>query len=111
MLTLNSWHLFVALLISGRFDFKLNRLMRARVFGVDPHTNMRCLLIEDEKKVADFVSRGLRAERFAVDEAHDGNAGWDFASRFEYDIIILDLMLPGLSGSELLERLRKQNAR
>ncbi len=72
---------------------------------------MRCLLIEDEKKVADFVSRGLRAERFAVDIAHDGSAGWDFASRFEYDLIILDLMLPGLSGTDLLTRLRKQNAR
>lgn len=61
--------------------------------------------------MADFVSRGLRAERFAVDEAHDGNTGWDFASRFDYDIIVLDLMLPGLSGTELLERLRKQNSR
>jgi two-component system copper resistance phosphate regulon response regulator CusR len=72
---------------------------------------MRCLLVEDEKKVADFVSRGLRAERFALDVAYDGNAGWDFASRFEYDVIILDLMLPALSGTELLQRLRKQNAR
>jgi DNA-binding response OmpR family regulator len=72
---------------------------------------MRCLLIEDEKKVADFVSRGLRAERFALDVAHDGNAGWDFAIKFEYDIIILDLMLPGLSGTDLLERLRKHNLR
>ncbi|HEY0550685.1 MAG TPA: response regulator transcription factor [Verrucomicrobiae bacterium] len=72
---------------------------------------MRCLLIEDERKVTDFVSRGLRAERFAVDIAHDGNAGWDFASCFEYDLIILDLMLPGLSGTDLLTRLRKQNSR
>ena len=72
---------------------------------------MRCLLIEDEKKVADFVSRGLRAERFALDVAHDGNTGWDFATKFDYDIIILDLMLPGLSGTDLLERLRKQNLR
>src|SRR5687767_6423803 len=72
---------------------------------------MRCLLIEDEKKVADFVSRGMRAERFAVDIAHDGDAGWDFASRFDYDIIILDLMLPGMSGTDLLTRLRKQNTR
>ena len=70
---------------------------------------MRCLLIEDEKKVSDFVSRGLRAERFAIDVAYDGNTGWDFASRFEYDLIILDLMLPGLTGTELLERIRKKN--
>src|SRR5689334_14573881 len=72
---------------------------------------MRCLLIEDEKKVADFVARGLRAERFALDVAHDGNAGWDFAVKFDYDIIVLDLMLPGLSGTELLERIRKKDAR
>ena len=70
---------------------------------------MRCLLIEDERKVSDFVSRGLRAERFAIDVAYDGTSGWDYASRFDYDLIILDLMLPGLTGTELLERLRKKN--
>ena len=70
---------------------------------------MRCLLIEDERKVADFVSRGLRAERFAVDVAYDGESGWDFASKFNYDIIVLDLMLPALSGTELLTRVRRQN--
>src|SRR6188768_4559242 len=72
---------------------------------------MRCLLVEDEIKVADFVSRGLRSERFAVDVANDGDAGWNLASQFEYDLIILDLMLPGLSGTEVLQRLRKQNTR
>jgi len=67
---------------------------------------MRLLLIEDEKKVADFVARGLRAERFAVDLAYDGITGWDLASTVDYDLIILDLMLPGLDGTELLRRLR-----
>ena len=71
---------------------------------------MRLLLVEDEKKVADFVARGLRAERFAVDVAYDGNAGWDLASSVNYDAIILDLMLPGLSGTELLRRLRKRES-
>ena len=70
---------------------------------------MRCLLIEDERKVSDFVSRGLRAERFAIDVAYDGDSGWDFASRYEYDLIILDLMLPGLTGTEVLERIRRKN--
>jgi two-component system copper resistance phosphate regulon response regulator CusR len=69
---------------------------------------MRCLLVEDEKKVADFVARGLRAERFAVDVAYDGNAGWEHVTKCDYDLIILDLMLPGLSGSELLDRIRKR---
>ena len=46
---------------------------------------MRLLLVEDEKKVADFVARGLRAERFAVDLAYDGVSGWDLASTVDYD--------------------------
>ncbi len=69
---------------------------------------MRILLIEDERKVADIVARGLRAEHYAVDLAHDGSSGWEMASGLDYDLIILDLMLPGLSGTELLRRLRKQ---
>ena len=69
---------------------------------------MRLLLIEDEKKVADFIARGLRAERFAVDLAYDGITGWDLASTVDYDLIILDLMLPGLDGTELLRRLRSK---
>jgi DNA-binding response OmpR family regulator len=69
---------------------------------------MRLLLIEDEKKVADFVARGLRAERFAVDVAQDGTAGWHLISTVDYDLIILDLMLPGMSGTDLLRRLRQQ---
>jgi two-component system copper resistance phosphate regulon response regulator CusR len=69
---------------------------------------MRLLLIEDERKVADFIARGLRAERLAVDVAHDGTTGWEMASTVDYDLIILDLMLPGLSGTELLKRFRRK---
>jgi two-component system copper resistance phosphate regulon response regulator CusR len=69
---------------------------------------MRLLLIEDERKVADFIVRGLRAERFAVDVAYDGTSGWEMASTVDYDLIILDLMLPGLSGAELLKRFRRR---
>ena len=69
---------------------------------------MRLLLIEDEKKVADFVARGLRAERFAVDVAGDGPARCKCWPRAQYDLIILDLMLPGLSGSEVLNRIRRE---
>jgi CheY-like chemotaxis protein len=57
---------------------------------------MRLLLIEDERKVADFIARGLRAERFAVDVAYDGTSGWEMASTIDYDLLILDLMLPGM---------------
>ena len=69
---------------------------------------MRLLLIEDERKVADFIARGMRAERFAVDVAYDGSSGWDMAANVDYDVIILDLMLPGLKGTELLRRFRKK---
>ena len=68
---------------------------------------MRLLLIEDEKKVADFVARGLRAERFAVDVADDGPNALQMLAACEYDLIILDLMLPGMSGSEILKRIRR----
>jgi DNA-binding response OmpR family regulator len=69
---------------------------------------MRVLLIEDERKVADFIARGLRAERLAVDVSYDGTTGWQMASTVDYDLIILDLMLPGLSGTELLKRFRRK---
>ncbi len=69
---------------------------------------MRVLLIEDEKKVADFVARGLRAERFAVDVASDGVTGWEMVSGTEYDLVVLDLMLPGINGTEILRRLRRR---
>lgn len=71
------------------------------------HTFMRLLLIEDEKKVANVVARGLRAESFSVDVAHDGDSGWEMAAGIDYDLIILDLMLPGISGEEVLRRLRQ----
>ena len=64
---------------------------------------MRLLLVEDEKKLADFIVRGLRAEGFAVDVTYDGATAWHMASGTEYDLIILDLMLPELSGTEVLQ--------
>ncbi len=70
---------------------------------------MRILLVEDEKKVADIIARGLKAERYAVDVAHDGLSGWEMASTYDYDLAILDLMLPGMSGTELLEKIRRKN--
>lgn len=68
------------------------------------------LLVEDERKVADIVARGLRAERYAVDVAHDGGRAWELAGQFDYDVIILDLMLPDLSGTEILRRLRRRRS-
>lgn len=71
---------------------------------------MRILLVEDEEKVSRFVARGLVAERFAVDTARNGKAGLELAETYQYDLIILDLMLPELSGSDVLRRLRRSNS-
>jgi two-component system copper resistance phosphate regulon response regulator CusR len=71
---------------------------------------MRLLLIEDEEKVSRLIARGLTAERFAVDAAADGRSGLELAQTYGYDLIILDLMLPGLGGTEVLRRVRLKNA-
>jgi two-component system copper resistance phosphate regulon response regulator CusR len=63
---------------------------------------MRLLLIEDEEKVMRFVRRGLEAERYAIDVAADGRRAVELATAYPYDMVILDLMLPGLSGTEAL---------
>jgi DNA-binding response OmpR family regulator len=71
---------------------------------------MRILIVEDEQKLSDLIVRALQGERYAVDAAADGTSGWQMAEAFEYDLIILDLMLPGLDGSELLRRVRRKNS-
>jgi two-component system, OmpR family, copper resistance phosphate regulon response regulator CusR len=70
---------------------------------------MRLLLIEDEEKVSRFIVKGLMAERFAVDVAAEGDRGLELARTYNYDLIILDLMLPRLSGTEVLRLVRRQN--
>jgi two-component system, OmpR family, copper resistance phosphate regulon response regulator CusR len=70
---------------------------------------VRMLLVEDEKKVSELVARALRQESYAVDVADDGTSGWELAQAYDYDLIILDLMLPGLPGQELLRRIRRRN--
>ena len=71
---------------------------------------MRVLLVEDEDKVAGVVARALQAERLAVDTARDGREGLDLALSNPYDLLIVDLMLPRLDGTELVRRLRRTNA-
>jgi DNA-binding response OmpR family regulator len=70
---------------------------------------MRILLVEDEKKLAELIARALKEERYAVDTASDGQSGWQLADTYDYDFIILDLMLPVLSGTEVLRRIRRKN--
>ena len=72
---------------------------------------MRLLVVEDEEKLAQLVNRALVAERFSVDVAHDGREGLELATSYDYDLIILDLLLPQLDGSEILRRVRRGNPR
>src|SRR3990172_9237472 len=67
---------------------------------------MRILVIEDEKKVASFVKRGLVQESYAVDVVHDGIEGQHYAEVNEYDAIILDIMLPKKSGLDVLRDIK-----
>jgi heavy metal response regulator len=67
---------------------------------------MRILVIEDEKKVASFLKKGLEEEHYAIDTAFDGEEGLALAQINEYDLIILDIMLPKLDGMEILRRIR-----
>jgi len=69
---------------------------------------MKILVVEDEHKIANSIKKGLEQEGFAVDVAYDGNAGYDFASSGEFDVIVLDLMLPYLSGIDICKNLRKE---
>ncbi|GAA2908162.1 MULTISPECIES: response regulator transcription factor [Streptomyces] len=67
---------------------------------------MRLLIVEDEKRLALSLARGLTAEGYAVDVVHDGREGLHQASEGTYDLVILDIMLPGLNGYRVCAALR-----
>ncbi|MDQ6735482.1 MAG: response regulator transcription factor [Nitrospirota bacterium] len=69
---------------------------------------MRILVVEDEVKVGSFIRQALEEESYAVDLCADGQTGLDLARTNSYDLIILDVMLPGMSGLQILETLRKE---
>ena len=69
---------------------------------------MRILIVEDDKKVAGFIKKGLEEETYAIDVAYDGEDGLHFGSEGQYDLIILDIMLPKIDGLEILSQLRDQ---
>jgi two-component system OmpR family response regulator len=72
---------------------------------------MRILVVEDDPKIAGFLQRGLEAERHAVDVARTGGEGARRATSGAYDLVILDLMLPGQDGHEILRRMRGDGVR
>jgi DNA-binding response OmpR family regulator len=67
---------------------------------------MNLLIVEDEKRMVELLHKGLTEEGHTVECATDGNAGLELATKFEFDVIILDVMMPRLSGYELAKRLR-----
>jgi two-component system OmpR family response regulator len=69
---------------------------------------MRILLIEDDQIIADFIQKGMKSAGFAIDHIADGLVGLHAAMTQDYDVGILDLMLPGLDGLSILDRLRQE---
>ena len=72
---------------------------------------MKILLVEDDYRIADFVSKGLRAEGYKVEHASSGDDGYAYAREHPYDALILDIMLPGINGREVCRRLREEGSR
>jgi two-component system copper resistance phosphate regulon response regulator CusR len=71
---------------------------------------MRILVVEDDRKVAAFIQSGLSQEGYAVDVVHDGSEAGDQARAIDYDAVVLDLMLPGRSGLQVLRDVRARKA-
>ncbi len=69
---------------------------------------MKILIVEDEHKIANSIKRGFEQETWAADVAYDGIEGYDFASSENYDVIVLDLMLPKMDGMEICKKLRAE---
>ncbi len=70
---------------------------------------MKILLIEDDIKIAEFVIKGLKASGFAVDHEKTGDIGLEIALLEEYDVLIVDVMLPGIDGISLVKNIRNKN--
>ena len=72
---------------------------------------MRILIVEDEAGVAGFVEQGLTEAGYAVDVARDGSEGLEYALAFEYDVMVLDIMLPKMNGLDLLHEIRDKRVK
>lgn len=70
---------------------------------------MRILVIEDDKKIANSLKKGLEQEAYSVDVSYDGISGFDLAMVEPYDLLLLDLMLPGMDGLDICKKLREEN--
>ena len=72
---------------------------------------MHILIVEDEPKVASFIRRGLVAEHYEVDVAHDGTTGLNRALTADFDLVVLDVMLPGRNGLDVVRELRARGSK
>lgn len=70
---------------------------------------MRLLVVEDEVKIAETIKKGLELKGYAVDIVHDGETGLSYAVDSDYDLVVLDRMLPGIDGVELCRKVRAEN--
>ena len=71
---------------------------------------MRVLVVEDEERMADLVRQGLEEEGYGVDVTYNGADVFDWVKTFVYDVIVLDVMLPGMNGIDICHTLRAQGA-
>jgi DNA-binding response OmpR family regulator len=71
---------------------------------------MKILIVEDERKVASFIKKGLEENSYDAEIAYDGLAAEKLAKHYQYDLFILDIIIPGISGLELCKKLKKLNA-
>jgi two-component system copper resistance phosphate regulon response regulator CusR len=70
---------------------------------------MKILIVEDEPKVASFIKKGLEENNYEAEIAYDGISGEKLAHLYKYDLFILDIIIPGISGLDLCKKLKKQN--
>jgi two-component system copper resistance phosphate regulon response regulator CusR len=90
----------------GHETLKLNLCVFTAHKGLNGHLPMRLLLVEDEEKTSSYINRALSELGFTLDVAVDGIEGLHLATEYDYDAIILDVMLPGMDGYSVLEGLR-----
>ena len=72
---------------------------------------MRILVVEDEKKLNELISSKLKLEHYSVDSCYDGTDALDYLRGAEYDAVVLDIMLPGMSGLDVLRHIRRKDDR
>ena len=90
--------------------FSANLHERSIGYLLTGEVRMRILIIEDEPKMAKLLKKGLQEENHSVMVAHDGMEGFDMSRTDEFDAVVLDVMLPGMTGFEIARRLRDSNS-